>query len=181
VNLRVVALDESNDPASFTSGNAELDQWLRVHACNATGQGTRTLVVIDERDTIVGYFAIAPHVLVRDDAPKKLGRGAPRQIPAILLAKLALSADLHGQGLGAELLVRALGTIIDAARKAGGKVVVVDAVDDGVLSTSRFRGASGSLRPLGDEAQHRGASTWRRVAVKRADLPKFLPKKRSET
>jgi GNAT superfamily N-acetyltransferase len=130
VNLRVVALDESHDLESFTSGNIELDNWLRLHARNATGQGTRTLVVIDERDTIVGYFAIAPHVLDRDDVPKKLGRGAPRQIPAILLAKLALSTDLHGQGLGAELLVRALATILDAARAAGGKVVVVDAIDE---------------------------------------------------
>jgi GNAT superfamily N-acetyltransferase len=130
VNLRVVALDESHDLESFTSGNDELDGWLRLHARNATGQGTRTLVVIDEGDTIVGYFAIAPHVLDRGDAPRKVGRGAPRQIPAILLAKLALSADLHGQGLGAELLVRALGTIIDAARAAGGKIVVVDAIDE---------------------------------------------------
>lgn len=137
MNLRVVALDESHDLESFTSGNIELDHWLRLHARNATGQGTRTLVVIDERDTIVGYFAIAPHVLDRDDVSKKLGRGAPRQIPAILLAKLALSADLHGQGLGAELLVRALATILDAARAAGGKVVVVDAIDEGAAAFYR--------------------------------------------
>ncbi len=137
MSLRVVALDESHDLESFTSGNDELDGWLRLHARNATGQGTRTLVVVDERDTIVGYFSIAPHVLDRGGAPKKLGRGAPRQIPAILLAKLALSADLHGQGLGAELLVRALGTIIEAARAAGGKVVVVDAIDEGAAAFYR--------------------------------------------
>ena len=148
MNLRVVALDESHDLESFTSGNDELDSWLRLHARNATGQGTRTLVVIDEGDTIVGYFAIAPHVLDRGDAPKKLGRGAPRQIPAILLAKLALSADLHGQGLGAELLVRALGTIIDAARAAGGKVVVVDAIDEGAAAFYRHH----DFEPLPDRA-----------------------------
>ena len=137
MNLRVVALDESHDLGSFTCGNDELDGWLRLHARNATGQGTRTLVVVDGGDTIVGYFSVAPHVLDRGDAPKKLGRGAPRQIPAILLAKLALSADLHGQGLGAELLVRALGTIIDAARAAGGKIVVVDAIDEGAAAFYR--------------------------------------------
>jgi GNAT superfamily N-acetyltransferase len=146
VNLRVVALDESHDLDSFTSGNDELDRWLSLHARNATGQGTRTLVVVDEGDTIVGYFAIAPHVLDRRDAPRKLGRGAPRQIPAILLAKLALSADLHGQGLGAELLVRALGTIIDAARTAGGKVVVVDAIDEAAAAFYRHH----DVEPLPD-------------------------------
>ncbi len=112
------------------------------------GQGTRTFVLIEESDTVVGYFAIAPHVLDRGDAPKKVGRGAPRQIPAILLAKLALSSDLHGQGLGAELIVRALGSIIDAARAAGGKVVVVDAIDEGAAAFYRRH----DFEPLPDRA-----------------------------
>jgi len=129
VNLRVEALDDGHDLASFSCGNLELDRWLRDHARQATAQGTRTYVVLDDADAVVGYFAIVPHVLDRRDAPPKIGRGAPRQIPSILLAKLALSEDLHGQGLGAELLVRALDTIIDAARVAGGKLAVVDAID----------------------------------------------------
>ncbi|MGQ0826237.1 MAG: GNAT family N-acetyltransferase [Actinomycetota bacterium] len=129
MSLRVAALDESHDLEAFASGNTELDRWLQLHARDATGQGTRTYVVLDEQDTVVGYFAIAPHVLSRADAPKKVGRGAPRQIPAILLAKLALNEHLQGQGIGVELLVRALNTIVDAARTAGGKLVVVDAID----------------------------------------------------
>jgi GNAT superfamily N-acetyltransferase len=127
--LRVVALDDRHDLASFSSGNLQLDGWLRHHARPATGQGTRTYLLLDDDDTVAGYFAVAPHVLDRGVTPKKLARGAPRQIPAILLAKLALSEHLHGQGLGGELLVRALDTTLDAARVAGGKVVVVDAID----------------------------------------------------
>lgn len=45
--------------------------------------------------------------------------------PAILIAKLALDRRLHG-----ESLVVALTTIVSAARRAGGKFVVVDAVDE---------------------------------------------------
>jgi len=37
---------------------------------------------------------------------------------------------VHGGGLGAELLVFALETMVDAARRAGGRIVVVDAIDD---------------------------------------------------
>lgn len=119
-----------HDVEGFHCGNDELDDWLVRHARPATGQGTRTYVLIDTDDVVVGYFAIAPHYLSRDDAPRKLGRGAPRQIPAILLAKLALDESIHGQGLGAELLVYALETVIDAARKAGGRIVVVDAINE---------------------------------------------------
>ncbi len=113
----------------FRCGNVELDQWLITHARSATGHGTRTYVLLDDAGVVLGYFAIAPHLLERDDAPPKLGRGAPRQIPAVLLAKLALDESLHGQGLGSELLVCALEVILDAARRAGGRVVVVDALD----------------------------------------------------
>jgi len=75
-------------------------------------------------------FAIAPHFLNREGALRKLGRGATQQIPAILLAELALEESIHGQGLGAELLVHALETVIAAARRAGRRIVVVDAIDD---------------------------------------------------
>ena len=115
---------------SFTCGVDELDDWLRLHARNATGHGTRTYVLVDHGGHVVGYFAIAPHVLQRHEAPSDIGRGAPQQIPAILLAKLALDVSLHGQGLGAELLVAALDTVVDAARRAGGRLVVVDAIDE---------------------------------------------------
>ena len=126
---RVAALGDSHDLSGFSSGNLELDTWLRDHARLATGQGTRTFVVLHGSDIVAGYFAITPHVLDRIEVPNKVARGAPRQIPSILLAKLALSKHLQGQGYGAELLVRALGTIVEAARVAGGKLVVVDAID----------------------------------------------------
>lgn len=130
MKLLVAALDQSHDLTQFRSGNTELDEWLREHSRQATGHGTRTYVVLDEASTIVGYFAIVPHLLARAEAPMKLARGAPREIPAILLAKLALAERLHGQGLGASLLVLALGVVLDAARRAGGKIVVVDAIDE---------------------------------------------------
>jgi predicted N-acetyltransferase YhbS len=79
---------------------------------------------------VLGYFALAPHLIEREDLRRRVGRGAPRQVPAILLAKLALHTRLQGQGLGRELLIWALSTVVDAARVAGGKVVVVDAIDD---------------------------------------------------
>lgn len=126
---RVAALDDSHDLTAFSCGNLKLDTWLRDHAVLAAGQGTRTFAVVDNEDVVVGYFAITPHLIDRPDAPMWIAPGGPRRIPAVLLAKLALDRNLQGQGLGAELLVRALGTIVEAARVAGGKVVIVDAID----------------------------------------------------
>jgi hypothetical protein len=126
--LRLEALDAVHELEGFDSGNEALDQWLSQHARTATGQGTRTYVVLDD-ERVVGSVAIAPHLIDREVLPRSAGRGAPRQIPAILLAKLALDRSLQGQGLGSELMVVALETIVVAARLAGGRYVVVDAID----------------------------------------------------
>ena len=131
MTLRVEALRSSHVLDQFACGKTPLDEWLKQHARNASGQGTRTYLLIDaETDSIVGYFAIAPHLVERDSVPSQIGRGAPRQIPAILLAKLALDQRSQGTGLGRALLVRALEKIVDAAKRVGGKLVVGDAIDD---------------------------------------------------
>lgn len=127
---RIEPLADGHDLDAFTCGHPTLDAWLREHAHRATRQGTRTYLLVDNgTEAVVGYFAITPHIIEREEAPRRIGRGAPRQIPAILLAKLALHERLHGQGLGAELLIHALTTIVIAARSAGGRIVIVDAID----------------------------------------------------
>ncbi len=130
MTYRAEALADHHDLAAFRCGNDVLDSWLRDHARTATGQATRAYVIVDPTEQVIGYFALAPHTVDRDDVGRRLGRGAPRHIPAILLAKLTLTDELHGQGLGSELLVVALETIVGAARRAGGRLVVVDAIDD---------------------------------------------------
>lgn len=130
MTYRVESLGDHHDLTTFECGKPELDAWLRDHARTATGQGTRTYVLVDASDQVVAYFAIAPHTIDRESLSKKAGRGAPQHIPAILLAKLALAESLHGRHLGSELLIAALDTIVEAARRAGGKFVVVDAIEE---------------------------------------------------
>lgn len=101
MTFRVEALgDQRLD--SFDCGREDLDDWLKRNAIAATGQGTRTYVLVGSHDdeSVVGYFAVAPHLLAREVAPRSVGRGAPAQIPAILLAKLALDRSVQGLGTG---------------------------------------------------------------------------------
>jgi len=138
VSYRIEPLAADHDLDAFDCGHDALTVWLRQHARHATAQGTRTYLLIEEvTGAVAGYFALAPHLVERDDAPRGVGRGAPQRIPAILLAKLALHEGLHGQGLGAELLVHALTAIVEAARSAGGRLVVVDAVNEDTASFYR--------------------------------------------
>lgn len=115
----------------FSCGNRALDVWLATSALHADGAGTsRTYVWLDEGGCVVAYFALAPHVVRRDGLPLTLGRGSPTSIPSILLGKLALAAHLHGQGHGSVLLVDALEVALRGIMHVGGRLVVVDAIND---------------------------------------------------
>jgi predicted N-acetyltransferase YhbS len=106
---------------------------------------------------VIGYDAVVPHGIRREDVPSSVGRGAPDVIPGLLLARLALSEELHGRHIGGDLLAEALTTILSAIRIAGGRVIVVDAIDDrarGFYEHFGFR-----LLPLNDHRLVMKAST----------------------
>jgi len=107
-----------------------LDHWLASAALTADAMGTARTYVWTDADVAIGYFSLCPHEVRRDELPSKLRHGSPHSIPAILLARLALDRSLHGQGLGASLLLDALGRAVDAIEIAGGRLIVVDAIDE---------------------------------------------------
>ncbi len=83
----------------------------------------------DEAGEVVAYFGLCPHEVRRDTLPMSVARGAPSAVPAILLAKLALAEDLRGRGLGSQLLADAMSRAVAAVEAAGGRLIVVDAID----------------------------------------------------
>jgi len=93
----------------------------------------RTFVWSDS-GRVVGYYALAGHQVTRQALPPKLARGSPNQIPAVLLAKLALDRSLHGNKLGGGLLVDALERTLGATRVVAARLVVVDAINDAAVS-----------------------------------------------
>ncbi len=120
----------AHDLAGFACGDHTLDRWLAASALAADAMGTARTYVWSENSAVVGYFSLCPHEVRRDELPAKLGHGAPHSIPAILLARLALDRRLHGHGLGASLLLDALTRATDAIEIAGGRLIVVDAIDE---------------------------------------------------
>jgi len=54
-----------------------------------------------------------------------------------LFARLALSRHLIGGGLGGQLLLDALETVAAAANLAGGRLVVVDAINERPMASAR--------------------------------------------
>jgi GNAT superfamily N-acetyltransferase len=79
---------------------------------------------------VVAYYSIVAHRLVRDELPKGIGHGSPAEIPSVLLARLALSQHLQGQGLGGAVLADAMERIVEATLVVAARFVVVDALHE---------------------------------------------------
>lgn len=92
---------------------------------------------------MLAYFTLSTHEIVAADLPRRLARGMPERIPAVLLGKLALDRRLHGRGLGGQLLFGAYHRVLAATRTVAARYLVVDAIDD---DAARFCEHYGFLR-----------------------------------
>lgn len=112
-----------------------LNDWLIRQAGRAQNSDTaRSYVWAPERSLrVVGYYAVTPTEVRRVDLSGSMAGGVS-VVPGYLLARLALDRSLHGTGLGGWLLYDALEVVVQAAEVAGGRIVVVDAIDDKAVS-----------------------------------------------
>ncbi|WP_411286152.1 hypothetical protein [Lapillicoccus sp.] len=78
------------------------------------------------------------------DFPTPIVRGGPTEIPAVLLARLALSESLRGHRRGEVAVADALARIVGATQTVAAGLVVVDALHERV---ARIYGSLG-FRPI---------------------------------
>lgn len=114
----------------FDSGAPELDEWLARYSWqNQRANNAVTYVsVLDGR--VVGYYAIAVANVTSEAAPAVVAKGAPRQIPCLLLARLAVDQSMQGSGLGRGLLADVLRRTVGLADAVGIRALLVHARDD---------------------------------------------------
>lgn len=142
------------DLGTFDCGELTYNQWLVEHASQAVSAGTSMVYLLmetrpSEKERVIGYFAICPTLVVRDDMPKPLQRKVLRSAPGWLLAKLALDQSLRGDPTnrwGWQLLRAALETIVAASNVGGGQVIVVDADNPGLVDWSIRHGFTPASR-----------------------------------
>lgn len=123
----------------FDCGIATLNHWLlHASAQEAAKRVANTFVWVPDSTEVVAHYALRGHVLARDSAPSRIGRGVSDPIPAALMAKFALSNKLHGQGFGGQLLRDALERVVRSS--LSGLAVRVIIVDDVAASFYRRYG-----------------------------------------
>lgn len=126
--LRIEKLKRGHPVDAFGSGEPALDRFLVKHALQSQQAGASTTYVALVGSDIVGFYSLAFGQVEYDGAPERLTKGLARHpVPVILLARLAVASDRHGQGLGAGLLKGAMLRTLQAADIAGLRAILVHA------------------------------------------------------
>ena len=98
-------INESHKLERFSCGFRSLDWWLKTKARrNENACASRTYVLCDQGDQVIGYYALATGSLSPEQAPRKVKRNMPNPIPVMVLGRLGIDENHQGQGLGDALL-----------------------------------------------------------------------------
>lgn len=129
--LAPAPLSDAHRLELFDSGTPSLDEWLcrRARGNQVTG-ASRTYVVTDGPERVVGYYALASGALAVTAAPGRLKRNMPDPIPMAILGRLAVDRTYQGRGLGVALLQDAVLRVQAAAAILGIRGVLVHAISE---------------------------------------------------
>ena len=115
----------------FNCGEPSLDDWLRRRALtNHLNGASRTFVVVDSDQCVLGYYALAAGAVAHQDATSAVRRNMPDPVPVMVLARLAVDARVQGIKLGAALLQDAVTRVRSVAENAGVRALLVHALNE---------------------------------------------------
>jgi GNAT superfamily N-acetyltransferase len=129
--LRIEALAARHQLDGFDCGNPGLNRFLLLHALtNQRANSSRTYVAL-RGEQVVGFHTLVVGSVLPEQAPERVRKGQARHpIPLMVLARLAVSCEEQGKGLGSGLLKDAIQRTMAAADIAGIRALAVHAKDE---------------------------------------------------
>ena len=150
---KIELITKQHKRTGFNCGEKDLDDYLRRYARQNTQSGiSRTFVAVSrETELVDGYYSLASGSIKFENFPQQIHARFPNYpIPAVHLARLAVSAALQGKGLGSILLFDDLKRAALVASQVGVVAVTVDALSE---PAKRYYERFGFLR-LADNDLH---------------------------
>lgn len=134
----------------FDCGKPALNDWLLRHARQAQGSGSAKTFVVPDDHQVAGYYSLTVGQIDTLEAPDRIRKGMGRYpLPVVILARLAVSRQHQGRGIGFGLLQDAIRRTMLIAEQAGIRAMLTHPIDeDAARFYTRF-GFIGS--PLRDQ------------------------------
>lgn len=116
---------------SFDCGKPALNDWLLRHARQAQGSGSAKTFVVADDDRVVGYFSLTVGQVDTLEAPERIRKGMGQYpIPVVILARLAVSIQDQGKGIGFGMLQDAIRRTLLIAEQAGIRAMLTHPLDE---------------------------------------------------
>jgi len=115
----------------FDCGRPALNDWLLRHARQAQGSGSAKTFVVADDERVVGYFSLTVGQIDTIDAPDRIRKGMGQYpVPMAILARLAVSQQDRGRGIGIGLLQDAIRRTMLIAEQAGIRAMLTHPADE---------------------------------------------------
>jgi predicted N-acetyltransferase YhbS len=132
VTLSYLPITKTLAKSEFDCGIQELNMYFRRYAVkNDKLSIGKTFVAVDDQNNVLGYITLSSAQITLDSLPQEAQAKLPKYpVPAFRIAKLAVSKDHQGKGLGARLLKEALTRAVSVSKEIAIHMVLVDAIDE---------------------------------------------------
>ena len=128
--LNILLLNKSHNRKHFDCGNIALNSYLQKTARQHITKGmSRTFVLIDSDNPkeIIGFHTLSICEVESECLPTSLSKKYPDQVPAVKLARLAVSIKYQKQGYGNYLISSAIDKTILISENVGIIGLFIDA------------------------------------------------------
>ena len=116
----------------FDCDKPALNDWLLRHARQAQGSGSaKTFAVADADERVAGYLSLTVGQVDTLDAPERIRKGMGQYpVPVVILARLAVSREHQGRGIGVGMLQDAIRRTLVIAEQAGVRAMLTHPIDE---------------------------------------------------
>jgi GNAT superfamily N-acetyltransferase len=137
--------------ADFDCGVEDLNRYLQQFANQDQKRGLAKTYVLVEGTRIRGYYSLAAHCVTRENLPPDVRIGGYKDLPFLLLGRLAVDKAFQGKGYGDAMMYHAFKTTKNVAGSVGILGMIVDAKDEKAAAfyrRFRFRSIEGNRSRL---------------------------------
>ena len=115
----------------FDCGKPALNDWLLRHARQAKGSGSARTFVVADADRVAGYCSLTVGQIDTLEAPERIRTGMGQYpVPVVILARLAVSTQDQGRGIGFGLLQDAIRRTMLITEQAAIRAMLTHPIDE---------------------------------------------------
>lgn len=131
--MKITPLEKAHQKSNFSCGHDLLDNYIRKQATQDIKRGLSVCYALAASDNVImAYYTLSAIAIQCDEFPEAIASKMPpsyKQLPGILLGRLAVDKNFQKQGLGEILLMDAFKKCLDSSERIGSFALVVDPID----------------------------------------------------